>query len=79
MVTVLESDGKIISEKVTSNIEFEISDVFFTNESLVIKDINGKLYSLDPSKDSFKDLSFEVILCNFKIFILKILFFIIIY
>jgi hypothetical protein len=59
MVTVLESDGKIISEKVTSNIEFEISDVFFTNESLVIKDINGKLYSLDPSKDSFKDLSFE--------------------
>jgi len=59
IVTVLESNGKTVSENVISNVKFETSDIFFTGEFLVIKDINGILYTLDPSSNSARDLSSE--------------------
>jgi len=59
IVTVLESNGKTISDNATSNIKFEVEDVFYTGEALVIKDFNQRLYTLDPKKSSPKLLSFE--------------------
>ncbi|OUM64402.1 hypothetical protein PIROE2DRAFT_69245 [Piromyces sp. E2] len=59
IVTVIDNNGRIVSEKATSNIKFEISDVFFIGEKLVIRGINEKIFTLEVNKESAKELSFE--------------------
>ncbi|ORX75433.1 DUF1620-domain-containing protein [Anaeromyces robustus] len=59
IVSVLETNGRIISEKTVSNIKFEIDDVFFTGEKLVLKNFNNKLYTVDPKSGSSSTISYE--------------------
>jgi len=59
IVTVLEINGRIVSEKTISNIKFEIDDVFFGGEKLVLKNFNNKLYTIDPKSGSSNIISFE--------------------
>jgi len=59
IVTILEATGRIVSEKTVSSIKFEIEDVYFAGEKLVLKNFNNKLYAIDPKSGSSKSISYE--------------------
>jgi len=59
IISVLESSGKVVSEKTVSGVKFNLSDAFLGDEALVVRDINGKLHTVTPTSGSDNVLSFD--------------------
>ncbi|ORX49949.1 DUF1620-domain-containing protein [Piromyces finnis] len=76
IVTIIDNNGRIVNEKSISSVKFEISNAFFTGKNLIIKDFEGKIYSIESNKEFAKSLIYkdikELVHVNGDLFIVEI-------